>query len=560
MSRKRVLSLLMAGVLAVSLMVSSAGAVNINMSTPEGAGKNSIYSGYRLMTLVSSLKSDPAAHAGHDADAPASEHGDDCYNYAYAVNGTYRDALVAAANSLTSEGAEGPNVVVGATDAATDSSILAYIESLTSDINTEPGSAQAFADAVWKRIMTMEADIVTADGESSFKNVDPGYYLIAETKEGDQPDSASLVMLDTANAKDITVDTKESVPSITKKIIDGDADDAGNRVDSVVQGYMEYVHYELTITAPDKNVLDTYEKYEYIVHDAISDGLTFVNDAEHPVEVFTTAGTAIATMSENRYKVTSGLNENCEGPHGCNLEIAFDDVKPELMDGCTIVVRYYCQVNAKAVVGAEGNPNAVNLEFSNNPYGNGKGKTPEDEVIVFALKLVVDKTGQDGETPLSGAGFTLYIKDESADDGWAPYLTDGALDVDGTGAHFEMKGLKKGEYKLVETTVPAGYHKCDDIFFVVTADSTKNMDTDGTAKITNLTVVDQEGNSLTDGDERSFVVKVPDGELGTTVRNYTGNRLPSTGGSGVYFLYVGGAAILVIAVCAAILSKKKKAA
>ena len=74
----------------------------------------------------------------------------------------------------------------------------------------------------------------------------------------------------------------------------------------------------------------------------------------------------------------------------------------------------------KAVLGSEGNPNSVELTYSNNPNdtGDGKskpantGKTPKDTVKVFTYQTVINKVGEDEKTPLAGAGFTLSKKDK----------------------------------------------------------------------------------------------------------------------------------------------------
>lgn len=74
---------------------------------------------------------------------------------------------------------------------------------------------RSFADAVYAGIKDMTADftsvgkIITADGQ--------GYYLIAESAMAGDPDAKSLVMLDTAGQNNITVKSKESVPTLTKK-------------------------------------------------------------------------------------------------------------------------------------------------------------------------------------------------------------------------------------------------------------------------------------------------------------------------------------------------------
>ena len=53
--------------------------------------------------------------------------------------------------------------------------------------------------------------------------------------------------------------------------------------------------------------------------------------------------------------------------------------------------RYTAELNNEAVIGSAGNPNDAYLEYSNNPNDEGTGVTPNDTVIVFTYKIVVNK-------------------------------------------------------------------------------------------------------------------------------------------------------------------------
>lgn len=56
------------------------------------------------------------------------------------------------------------------------------------------------------------------------------------------------------------------------------------------------------------------------------------------------------------------------------------------------LLEYEAKLNTNAVIGAQGNLNTAYLEFSNNPYGEGTGKTPDDTAIVFTYQLTVNTT------------------------------------------------------------------------------------------------------------------------------------------------------------------------
>ena len=81
-----------------------------------------------------------------------------------------------------------------------------------------------------------------------------------------------------------------------------------------------------------------------------------------------------------------------------------------------MVIFYDAQLNENADIGLNGNENTAYLEFSNDPNGDGLGRTAEDTVIVFTYEL--DGTKVDGETQaaLQNAQFVLLngAKSEAA--------------------------------------------------------------------------------------------------------------------------------------------------
>ena len=74
-----------------------------------------------------------------------------------------------------------------------------------------------------------------------------------------------------------------------------------------------------------------------------------------------------------------------------------------------VIVTYDATLNANAEIGLDGNPNRVDLQFSNNPNGDGLGRTTEDTVIVFTYELDGTKVdGKNADTKLEGAEFVLF--------------------------------------------------------------------------------------------------------------------------------------------------------
>ena len=207
-----------------------------------------------------------------------------------------------------------------------------------------------------------------------------------------------------------------------------------------------------------------------------------------------------------------------------------------------ITVEYTATLNTNAVIGSAGNPNKVMLEYSNNPNQGGEGntgKTPEDTVIVFTYKTVVNKVDGEGN-PLTGAEFTLekFVKgDDGADEyntvkgTWTP------IDVvkNAEGTEFTFKGLDDGIYRLTESVTPAGYNTIDPIVFVVTAEHDILSDNPALTSLNGEAVT-----GLID-----FTPVLDQGALTTDVVNNAGSILPSTGGIGTTLFYVFGTLLVV---------------
>ena len=119
-------------------------------------------------------------------------------------------------------------------------------------------------------------------------------------------------------------------------------------------------------------------------------------------------------------------------------------------------------------------------------------------------------------------------------------------------------GADAGKYKLVETTVPDGYNKADDLVFEVkgTYEAVNNTDPLKAPALTKLEILDEKGNNIT-GEDKVFTTNLADGTATTNIKNLTGSELPETGGMGTTVLYAAGT--LMILAAAAFLVMKKKA-
>lgn len=474
--------------LAIVMVFSFATAVSAANITIEGGATGSEYSAYRLLNVTD----------GGDG------------KFAYTVNETYKTAL----QSVTGK--------------ATDAEIVKYID----DMKDDATAIRTFADAVYARVKDMTADATTKT--DVFTGVAQGYYLIVETKtgswgEGTPDDTYSLVMLDTAGKTDITVNTKEDRPELEKKVQEKN-DSTGNTSgwqDGADYDIGDAVPFKLTGTVSAKYA--DYETYYYAFHDKMSAGLTFDKDSV-VVKIDDTE------IDASNYDVVFPATD------GCTFDVVFEDLKtivdsegePIVTATSKITVEFTATLNDGAVIGI-GNPNEAKLEYSNNPYGDGKGKTPWDKVVVFTYELISNKVDVDGNA-VAGAGFTLFKFDYVADD-WV------AVGTEITGkTTFTWTGLDAGQYKLVETTVPDGYNKADDVIFTVEA----VYDTDSAdPQLTDLVIKDANGNKISVGNDAKFAIDLGNGTASTNIVNTTGPELPSTGGIGTTIFYVLGSVLLV---------------
>ncbi len=355
---------------------------------------------------------------------------------------------------------DGANVFTSVTDAAGLAKVLAehtkaiFLQHFAKTVASVQGLVTVTPVDGTPTLTSGDPD-VAKDDYLTYKFDKPGYYMFKDvhTPSTKEPDAISEYIL--AVLGDQEINLKASVPEVKKEIV-VDTNGVKSTAKGEAAGVSDYVQFKLTGTLPMDYA--EFDSYEYIFHDTLSEGLTFVNDPDnHPLTVRVYASKdaadkdATALSQGTVVPATYGAGtanytvSETPAPRGdnCNLEITFSDLKALKADDAAagtgtkdisvtaksvFVVTYYAKVDKDAVILSVGNPNTVQLEYANDPNGTGTGKTVPSSVYVYAFGL--DLTKVDGEeSPLEGAGFVLKDKDENGnyaifEDQWVLTSTD----------------------------------------------------------------------------------------------------------------------------------------
>lgn len=402
----------------------------------------------------------------------------------------------------------------------------------------DSSAAKTFAYEVSKYLATASGTSVAEGKNYKINNLTPGYYLVKD-RDGSVSgqDSYTKFILEVVG-NDVSAKVKSSVPTSEKKVMDAN-DTEGTKTewqDSADYDIGDAVPFQLTGTvAQDYN--DYKGAYQLVFHDTLSNGLTFnassvkvyVNDSTDPVDA-------------DKYTITNPTT------NGHSFDVTIHDVKSLGTDVSKVRVEYTATLNGNAVIDSLGNPNKMYMEFSNNPnneQGGDKGQTPEDKVIVFTYKVVINKIDS-RRIPLAGAAFKLEKVLTNGEKKLVKEYTIGADENDPEKTKFEFTGLDDGQYILTETVAPEGYNTMDPITFnVIASHDTESAD----PKLTDLN-----GNPV--NGEIEFTVNKDKGTLTAAVVNYQGDELPSTGGMGTTILYAAGVILILAAGVFLVMQKK----
>lgn len=331
----------------------------------------------------------------------------------------------------------------------------------------------------------------------TFDNLDLGYYLVDSSV-------GALCGLNTTNPT-ATIEEKNGVPSVEKKIVQNNTD-----VESNFANIGETINFKTTITAQKG-------AQSYVLHDTMEKGFTFNKDVKVKV-----SGQTNYLNSTTDYEVV----ENAEDK--CTFDIKFkEEFLKTINDTTKIEVTYSATLNGDAEI-HDNNDNTTHLT-----YGE-KNNTTTSTTHTITYGINVLKYTGDTTNTLANAKFSLYDaetngniyklvqKTDTTNYRLAMTGEDGITEIttNNTGK-FSIQGLKPGTYWLEETSAPKGYNKLAKRIKVVIND-------DGTLIVDNK-----------DRDENNSLINQ------VNVENKTGTVLPSTGGAGTTMIYLVGAVLVL---------------
>ena len=372
-----------------------------------------------------------------------------------------------------------------------------------------------------------EGDFVITGTTGVFSDLVLGYYLVDSSV-------GALCGLTTTNP-DASINAKNGIPTLDKQV---EEDSTSNFGDSNTADIGQTVNFRTTV-----NVHAGAENY--VLHDKMSDGLTFkgVNLVELLVPG-SDGATTTKTLDEGTHYTINTTTD------GCTFEVIFTkELCDTLETNNKLIVHYSAMLNRDAIIAGEGNSNQAWLEYGEENY------TTHDKTNTFTFGIDIVKTDSQNKL-IDGAGFKIYseltggheiavvplTKKVEGQEKEVPVLDKNGNPIyrrartDETGVEILVKGGKvtvvgfdNGTYYLEETTTPSGYNQLSARQKFIIADG--NLD------------------ATFNGDIFST-------GSGVHVVNKSGTMLPETGGIGTTLFYVFGGMLAAAAVVLLVTKKR----
>lgn len=374
----------------------------------------------------------------------------------------------------------------------------------------------AFLETYLKNQTISGTEMKASGKDLKFSNLDAGYYYVKSTVNG-----GSVVMLGTA-ADAVTIYEKNSQA--------GWGDEGGKAASGETFYVGDTINYTLTYTnAVNYNQSTggaTEKVYQYVVKDTLPAGIE-LNTGSIVVTVNDKA------ITDHPYTSTqNGITKN-----GFEITIPWAATQSNANDfyydaPAVIKVTYSAKMVSSVTAGAD-----LKNTATINP--NTKTNDPGKDKTVYTGQLTMNKVdGSDSTKKLSGAEFKIIdtatvtaettkylVQNSDGEFSWTTTAANGTTFTTDSQGSFVVKGLKAGDYWLLETKAPAGYNLMQTAQkFSIALD---NKDTE-----TNELLVT------------------------STVQNNAGSQLPSTGGIGTTIFYVVGGILVAVAVVLLVTKKR----
>ncbi|MEE6158098.1 isopeptide-forming domain-containing fimbrial protein [Olsenella sp. YH-ols2221] len=419
-------------------------------------------------------------------------------------------------------------------------------QQITGTDSTTAVEASSTANALAKAVSGVTT--TTTVKPDTATNLSAGYWLFVTTPNtAGNGESATAPIFAVVGGKDVNVTEKDSVPTVTKTVDNGQTSGSTHVGDTL--------SYKIEGTVSSD--IATFKTYQYVFTDTLSAGLDYQEDAKVTVD-----GTDVTSKATVAYDQTSH-----------KLTVTFNDLKTAttlITKDSKVDVTYTAKVNANAAAGQRTNlDNTVKLTYSNDPHTSGTGTTTNNPTVrEYTYKLKLVKCDRDTEKALNGATFTIknsdgkYVQSDGS-------LGDAAYTFTANGDDgFMVNGLDAGTYTVEETAAPNGYQKTGKFTFTITP--TISTSGDNKDSLTGLDLsVDQNSDVIagtpdgTTGNHQlqpktGTAADVTTGIVTVTVGDKKEITMPLTGMKGTTALMVYGSAILVIS-AAAYLKHKRNA-
>lgn len=462
-------------------------------------------------------------------------------------------------------------------------------------IGTTSADAEAFAAIAVNHLTGTKAESTADAGSYVISDLDAGYYLVMDKEDSLEGTGATYTDYIVQVLGNVTMEPKDTdIPTIEKKVWE---DDDADNSSGFGNGYYEAADHTIGDVIPFKLIgsipdMTDYDTYTYTFRDTQSAGLTLDEDsfAVYLVNDLD-ADLAEQTAVNNTYYTV-----NTNPGNGETFTVSFTDLKavPNAADYSYIVVAYTAALNENAKAGRnEGNPNEVYLEFSNNPNGDGLGKTEEQYVIVFTytlngLKYDGNSDANDIDARLEGAKFVLLNRtmdkaalvsntgvfiewvnlpgnaesyaDVTLEEWDAMYAEDAGRDVVRTSVSngiVRISGLDDDEYYLLEIEAPAGYNMLEEPVKISLTSVLQHVDFYGNNQDQILTDLYAVVNDDTENPIHCALLGV--GTVTVPIANFSGATLPETGGIGTTVFFVLGGVLAVGAGVLLIVKRRMRA-